>query len=200
LDKAITDLASQNTVLRKLNKDAFKDKRVRIFNEDAFKFVERGGELYSVIIIDLPDPNEVSLGKLYSEEFYKLVGKILAKDGIVITQSSSPYFARKVFWCIGETLKQVFPHNLPITLHVPSFGQWGFQIASRLPLEMAETRLKNYLKTLESAKKLRYLRANLWEGLKIFDPDMNQIKVEPNNLSTQYLIQYYEDSWKQLNE
>jgi spermidine synthase len=200
LDKAITDLASQNTVLRKLNQNALKSNKLRVFNEDAFKFVERGGELYSVIIIDLPDPNEVSLGKLYSEEFYKLVGKILAKDGIIISQSSSPYFARKVFWCIGETMKQVFPHNLPITLHVPSFGQWGFQIASRLPLEKAEPRLKNYLKALESAKKLRYLRANLWEGLKIFDPDMSQIKVEPNNLSTQYLIQYYEDSWKQLNE
>ncbi len=200
LDKTITDLACQNPALRKLNQNALKNPKVRIFNQDAFKFIEKGGELYSVVIIDLPDPNEISLGKLYSEEFYRLVGKVLAKDGIVITQSSSPYFARKVFWCIGETLKQVFPHNLPITLHVPSFGQWGFQIASRVPLDKAEPRLLRYLKELENKKKTRYLRASLWESLKIFDPDMSYLKVEPNNLSTQYIIQYYEDSWKQLNE
>lgn len=200
LDKNITDLASQHQALRKLNQDALKNPKVHIFNQDAFKFVEKGNNLYNVVIIDLPDPNEISLGKLYSEEFYRLVGKILAKDGIIITQSSSPYFARKVFWCIGETLKQVFPHNLPITLHVPSFGQWGFQIASRMPIKDAETRLLRYLKDLETNKKTRYLRASLWESLKTFDPDMSQVKVEPNNLSTQYIIQYYEDSWKQLNE
>lgn len=200
LDKAITDLASQNTVLRKLNQNSLKNSKVRIFNQDAFKFVEKGGELYSVVIIDLPDPNEISLGKLYSEEFYRLVGKILAKDGIIITQSSSPYFARKVFWCIGETLKQAFPYNLPITLHVPSFGQWGFQIASRLPLDKAEPRLLRYIGELEKAKKLRYLRTTLWEGFKLFDPDIDKVKVEPNNLSTQYIIQYYEDSWKQMND
>jgi len=200
LDKAMTDLAIQNPLLKKLNQNALKDKKVRIFNQDAFKFVEKGGELYNVVIIDLPDPNEVSLGKLYSVEFYKLIGKILAKDGIIITQSSSPYFARKVYWCIGETLKQIFPHTLPITLHVPSFGQWGFQVASRVPLDKAEPRLLRYLTALEKEKKTRYLRPALWESLKVFDPDMSSVKVEPNNLSTQYIIQYYEDSWKQVNE
>ncbi len=200
LDKTITDLACQNPVLKKLNANSLKDKKVRIFNQDAFKFVEKGGELYSVVIIDLPDPNEVSLGKLYSVEFYKLIAKILAKDGIVITQSSSPYFARKVYWCIGETLKQVFPETLPITLHVPSFGQWGFQIASRAPLDKAQPRLLRYLASLEKAKNVRYIRPKLWESMQVFDPDMSAVKVEPNNLSTQYIIQYYEESWKQLNE
>jgi spermidine synthase len=97
-------------------------------------------------------------------------------------------------------LKQAFPYNLPITLHVPSFGQWGFQIASRLPLDKAEPRLLRYIGELEKAKKLRYLRTTLWEGFKLFDPDIDKVKVEPNNLSTQYIIQYYEDSWKQMND
>ena len=74
------------------------------------------------IIIDLPDPNDHSLGKLYSKEFYELLKKRLAADGVLVTQSSSPYLARKAFWSVNKTLEAVFDSVLPYHVYIPSFG------------------------------------------------------------------------------
>ncbi|QHT70341.1 polyamine aminopropyltransferase [Rhodocytophaga rosea] len=134
LDPEMTMLATENPVFRKLNSASLRNTKVKIYNEDAFNFVERSSELYSVVIIDLPDPNDTGLGKLYSREFYRMLQKRVSADGIVVTQATSPYFAPEAFWCIAHTLEEVFPGVLPYTSYVPSFGQWGFVLASNLPL------------------------------------------------------------------
>lgn len=79
LDKAITDLASTNPVLTKLNEHSLTDPRVTIINDDAFKFLEQTNHIYDVIVIDLPDPNNATLVKLYSNIFYRLCYKALGK-------------------------------------------------------------------------------------------------------------------------
>ena len=40
-------------------------------------------------------------------------------------------FARKSFWCIDETVKQAGYRTFPYHAYVPSFGEWGFVMASR---------------------------------------------------------------------
>ena len=40
-------------------------------------------------------------------------------------------FARKSFWCIDETIKQAGYRTFPYHVYVPSFGEWGFVLASR---------------------------------------------------------------------
>lgn len=99
LDKAITDLAVNNRLLAELNENSFKNPKVKIINDDAFKFLENSTELYDVIIIDLPDPNNSSLARLYSREFYKLVKKKLAFAGVMVTQATSPFFSAEAFCC-----------------------------------------------------------------------------------------------------
>ncbi|GIV43664.1 MAG: hypothetical protein KatS3mg035_0787 [Bacteroidia bacterium] len=84
---------------------------------------------YDVIISDLPDPNDTGLGKLYSKEFFELVKKRLSASGVFCTQSTSPYFALRSFWCIHTTLDTVFDFVEPYHVYVPSFGDWGFNIA-----------------------------------------------------------------------
>ncbi|MEL6135693.1 MAG: hypothetical protein AAFR59_20225, partial [Bacteroidota bacterium] len=112
LDQEMTHLGKNHPKFVQLNKGALQDPRVEIVNADAYKFIEESSDIYQVAIIDLPDPNDVSLGKLYSKEFYGLLQKRMAMGGVIVTQSTSPYFAPDAFWCIHQTMESVFPLTL----------------------------------------------------------------------------------------
>lgn len=185
LDPAIITLAKEHHVLRKLNQDALLDPRVKILNEDAYKFVEANNQIFSTIIVDLPDPNDLSLGKLYTVEFYHLLKKRLAADGVLVTQSSSPYLAKKAFWTINHTLADAFSTVLPYSVYVPSFGPWGFNIATDRPLDPAQISID---------VPTRYLEAKLIPSLFLLDSDMAEIPTDINRLDNQVLVQYYEES------
>lgn len=47
----------------------------------------------------------------------------------MVCQSTSPYYAKKSFWCINKTIKSQFESVIPYHLQVPTFGEWGFNIA-----------------------------------------------------------------------
>ncbi|GKT32105.1 polyamine aminopropyltransferase, partial [Aduncisulcus paluster] len=66
LDPGVTELAKENLLIRRLNEDALLNERVEIRNEDAFRYLETSESKYDVIIIDLPDPNNEALNKLYT--------------------------------------------------------------------------------------------------------------------------------------
>ncbi|MDX2302252.1 MAG: polyamine aminopropyltransferase [Microscillaceae bacterium] len=202
LDKEITDLAKNYHVLKKLNQASFLNPKVKIFHEDAFKFVEKAKDLYQVVIVDLPDAHEISLGKLYSKEFYAFIDKKLARDGVLVTQATSPYFARKSFWCIHHTLESVFPKVEAYTVHVPSFGQWGFSLAMKYPMKQAGViqKIRQNIQKPGIQGKLRFLKPEMITSLFVFDPDMSELPTEINTLNTQKLIQYYEEGWKAFNE
>src|SRR5690606_38714025 len=126
LDPAMTDLGQNSPVLERFNADALDDARVTILNEDAFNYIQDGTELFNVIIIDLPDPNNESLSKLYSDTFYRLLQLRLTPDGAVVTQATSPYFARRSFWTINNKIQSADFDTLPLHTNVPTFGEWGF--------------------------------------------------------------------------
>ena len=211
LDPEMTKLGRQHTVFKKLNQGAFESPKVKVFNQDAFKFVEKEAkQFYSLIIIDLPDPNDINVGKLYTREFYSLVKRRLAKDGAMVTQSTSPFFARKAFWCINRTLQEVFPTTIPYTVNVPSFGQWGFNIALNYPLarpnqHFNKKKLASYLneqlfeKTPAFKNQLRYLTPEVINSFLYFDKDMAKLPTQINTLNTQKLVQYYEEGWRNYN-
>jgi len=210
LDPEITRLGRRHPIFRKLNKNSLDDPKVRIYNEDAYKYLEQSSDLYDLILIDLPDPNNTDLGKLYSREFYEIIHSRLSAGGVVITQSTSPYFARPAFWCINKTLEAVFPVVLPYSANVPSFGQWGFNLAIRTPgklkngLEVSESiqsqavlEIKRKLFAAENPYALRFLNPNIIEGLFSFGEDTSPVPVDINQIHNQKLVQYYESSWKQ---
>lgn len=208
LDPAITDLGTKHPVFTQLNQDALNDPRVKIINTDAYKYIENSSDLYDVVIIDLPDPNNVSLGKLYSAEFYGLLQKRLSAGATIITQSTSPYYAPNAFWCIHETMKAVFPTTLPMTTFVPTFGQWGFNLAINDPgslkpgiadsiqlSEQAVLLCQQGLFASEDSFRFRYLNPDMLSGMFQFDEDTKSRPVTVNRLDNQSLVQYYEKSW-----
>ncbi len=124
-----------NRELLALNGFAFRDPRVRVRFGDAFVGVDdllRAGQKFDSVIVDLPDPSHPDLARLYSVRFYRKLGLLLAADGTIAIQSTSPYFARKAFLSIGRTLEAAgFGHVDQYGHNVPSLGQWGWTVATR---------------------------------------------------------------------
>jgi spermidine synthase len=200
LDPEMTKLAAENRIFREMNGGSMNDPRVQIHNQDAFKFIEQSTNTYGVIIVDLPDPKDTGLGKLYSREFYLLLQKHLDHAGVMVTQATSPYFANDAFWCIQETLQSVFPHAIPYHSYVPSFGLWGFVLAGAALPDPAQliNRLQNKLPQLQP--RLRFLQAETLPGLFIFDADIQaDTVITVNKLDNQVLIRYYEKALKEWN-
>lgn len=103
---------------------------VSIFTVDADLFLSGQSGLWDVVIIDLPDPNSIELAKLYSLDFYSKVAQVLAPDGVVVVQSTSPYHAKETFLCIQRTMAAAGLATTPYHDNVPSFGDWGWILGS----------------------------------------------------------------------
>lgn len=103
---------------------------VSVYTIDADLFLSEQSGMWDVIIVDLPDPNSIELAKLYSQEFYGKVKRILSPDGIMVVQSTSPYHAKETYLCIQRTIAATGLATMPYHDNVPSFGDWGWIIAS----------------------------------------------------------------------
>lgn len=198
LDAEMTRIARTLAPLKALNQNALSDPRVRIYNEDAQKHLERSQARYDVIVIDLPDPNNESLGKLYTRSFYRLVAKHLSPVGVLVTQATSPYFATDAYWCIVNTLAAAnlasagpSLHVLPYHASVPSFGEWGFVLASLRPLAPERIRV---------AVPTRYLTTPLARALFIWPKDIGPRQTPVNRLDNQVLVRLYERGYARFNQ
>lgn len=188
LDPAITDLAQTHPLLVDINQDAMNNERVTIVNQDAFKYLEESDDLYPVIIIDLPDPNNETLSKLYSTAFYKLIKQHMTRDGAFITQATSPYFVREAFWTIVTTIEANDFEVLPLRTHVPSFGEWGFVLATQIrPPQIS----------VPENIPLQYLTKDTLNYATQFDLDTDRIPAQVNTLNTPILPRVYERGWRQ---
>jgi spermidine synthase len=210
LDEEMVNLAKSNSHFVSLNQNALAHSRVSCHYQDAFVFVKNSSTRYDVVLIDLPDPSEPALGKLYGKEFYTMLRQSVAADGLIVTQSTSPFFAREPFWCINHTLKSVFPKVIPYHAHVPSFGDWGFNMAFAQNSEKWDTsfltnQLTQYLSTpsvLEPQKALfnRFLNENNVQNCFRFDKDTEDIPSIPvNTLENMSLVTLYDKSFKKFH-
>jgi spermidine synthase len=202
LDPTMTDLFSREPMLLKLNGNALRDKRVRIINSDAYQWLDGptpgasadpdsqasagdNPEAFDVIIVDFPDPSNFSLGKLYTHSFYTLLQRKLAASGYAVIQSTSPLIARNSFWTVVTTIESVGLTATPYHAHVPSFGEWGFIVASRRPWRMPETLPAD----------LRFLSVASMPSLFNFPRDMARVPAEVNRLHNQILVRTFETEW-----
>jgi len=116
------------------SRGSFEDKRTELLHVDARDYLAKSGELFDIIIIDLPDPIEEGPAYLlYTQEFYQLVRKRLTTNGIICVQAGSAAWTELLnFTAVNNTLKSVFSIVCPYQVDVPSFGgPWGFCLASQ---------------------------------------------------------------------
>ena len=99
--------------------------RVRVLHVDADRFLSEVSGKWHVIFVDLPDPSAIELVKLYSTAFYLKAKRVLAENGMMAIQATSPYHAKESFLCIRRTLEASGLRTLAYHENVPSFGDWG---------------------------------------------------------------------------
>jgi len=181
-----------------LNGNAFNDPRVKVIHDDAFNGVDKliaAGDKYDAIIVDLPDPSHPDLNKLYSDYFYRKLKELMSSDGALTVQSTSPYHAPKAFISVAKTLvvagfdvKQ-YHHN------VPSFGEWGWSIATaggrdaqyRLA-QLTEFPIKDDWLTLGLVKGAFEFPANFY---------LDAVNIKPNELGSLQLYHYHLQAWSE---
>ncbi|KQB58714.1 polyamine aminopropyltransferase [Acidovorax sp. SD340] len=185
LDPAMTKIFSENPRLAQLNGHALQNPKVKIVNTDAFGWLQEGSDTFDVIVVDFPDPTNFSIGKLYTNSFYALLDKRLAASGYAVVQTTSPLVARKSYWTVAQTIESIGLQTAPYHAHVPSFGEWGFIIASRRPWRLPEALPAD----------LRFLGADTLPLLFDFPLDMARVPAEVNRLSNQALVHTYEREW-----
>ncbi|SEW37993.1 spermidine synthase [Cognatiyoonia koreensis] len=194
LDPRVTELFREHPDLAPLNGGSLSDPRVNIVAADAWRFLDETGKQFDVIILDLPDPKNIALSKLYSLEFYALLVERMTAQGVATTQAGSPLFAQDAFWSIARTLEEtrnpVQPGEglfvTPYHTYVPSFGDWGFVMASVAPLAARDLPLPDGLE---------YLTAAEWQAAQSFSRDIDRTDAEPNSIQDHVLSGYYQAGW-----
>ncbi|MCL4545680.1 MAG: polyamine aminopropyltransferase [Chloroflexi bacterium] len=188
LDSVVISLFTHQPLLRGLNGDALANPRVHVLNGDGFAFLRAGTARYDLIIADLPDPRSTALQKLYTEEFYAAVSAHLQRDGLFVTQATSPFYTPHAFWCIDRTASAIWPQISSYHVDVPSFGDWGFVLAGNVPVQW---------KTLSPHVPTRFLTRERLHSLTIFGRDILEVssQVQPDTLLHPVLLQYYDQDW-----
>ena len=189
LDPAMTEAFTKRAELVKLNHASFSDPRVHVVNADAAIWLQRNDDMFDAAIIDFPDPSSFALGKLYSVPFYGMVKKHIAANGLIVVQSTSPFFAPHAYWSIDATLREVGLRTWPYHAYVPSFGEWGFVLASSQ---------LDYHAPLQYRLPMRFLNADTTRELFNFPPDMQRLEMAPNRLNNQSLVRVFEQDWRQV--
>ena len=190
LDPRMTALFSTQPLLRELNADSLHSPKLTIVNADAFAWLQQSTDSYDVIVIDFPDPTNFAIGKLYTLSFYRLVEQHLSASGYAVVQTTSPLIARKSFWTVASTLEAAGLATTPYHAHVPSFGEWGFILASRRPYRIPTTLPPG----------LRFLSPADLPTLFNFPLDMARVPTDVNRLSNQVLVQTFEEEWGKVHQ
>ena len=213
LDPHMTQLFTGHETLAALNGGALKSPKVKIVNTDAFQWLQKGDpsaagppqgasvpsgggearaaasvgadDTFDVIVVDFPDPTNFAIGKLYTNSFYALLDRRLSASGYAVIQTTSPLVARKSYWTVASTIESVGLTATPYHAHVPSFGEWGFIIASRRPYRQPDALPDG----------LRFLTTQTLPLLFDFPKDMARVPAEVNRLSNQTLVPTYEQEW-----
>ena len=188
LDPAMTDLARNHPLFRKLNGDALSSPKVQVVNEDAMVWLPKGTSLFDLVFVDFPDPNSFAVGKLYTARFYQMLKARLDPDGAIAVQSTSPLFARHSFWIVERTIAAAGYATRPYHAAVPSFGEWGWVLAAKKPFDVPA----------KVPSGLRFLSGESLAGMFVFGLDMARVEAPVNRLNTQVLVRTYEREWKRF--
>lgn len=177
----------------------FDETTVHVVNLDAYQFVASISGIFDVIIIDFPDPNNQSLSKLYSHEFYSLLKDKLAFDGLLIQQSSSPSAAKEAFLIVGRTMSAAGLSAIPIHHTVPSFGDWGWWIAGHQERYGKKGLQERVSKGQLPVSETRYLtrdliRSSLYFGKGSLETEHRDI----NSILDDRIFRYYQKAWEAL--
>lgn len=186
LDPEVLEFA--RTHLLEDNEGALDDPRVDVVVDDAFSWLRRGGDGmappggFGAVLVDLPDPRNAALSRLYSQEFYGLIRQVVSDDGLMVVQSGSPYSTPHQYWRTESTIRAAGWGTTPYHVHVPTFGDWGFVLASGNG-DPPDLRLR------PDVGGLRYLDAGVLAAAARFGRDVAPMDLEPSTLDSPVILE-----------
>jgi len=183
--------------IERLTQNSFNQPGVQVINDDAFIAIDRllaTQQTFDTIIVDLPDPSHPDLNKMYSVNFYYRLKHLLAGDGVITVQSTSPFHAKKAFISIGKTLQDAGFNTQQYHQNVPSFGEWGWTIATK----RGQAPLQRLADVQQLQVTTSWLTVPLLKAAFIFNKGfyeaMDQVKI--NYLGSNVLYQYHQQAWE----
>ena len=99
---------------------------------------------YDVVIVDLVDPANERIACLFSTDFYREIVSVMNPGGVFMTQATSIYSTPRAYWVINNNVQAVFGVSTPLSINVPSLGEWGF-VMSVAPNEAPKRQLPDQL-------------------------------------------------------
>ncbi len=135
--------------------ESFKNKNVNLIIGDGIKYINQTDKKFDRILIDSTDPVGSAEG-LFSPDFYRDIKNHLTDDGIVVTQSGSPYYQPEALKMAVEGLSSVFKYVKTYIAFIPTYpsGFWSFTMAS---INGFNAREDEYIKG-------RYFNGNILKG------------------------------------
>ncbi len=185
LDSEMTDLFMKHDLMTHLNENSLHSPKVQVINDDAFLWLRSNKKKFDFIVVDFPDPSNFSVGKLYTNSFYRLLKTALSETGVGVIQSTSPYVAKKSFWCVNHTLQSVGFKTSPYHVYVPAFGDWGYILVSQQSFTPPE----------KFPDGLRFINRDVVKTLFVFPEDMRVASTDVNKLNNQILVRHFEEEW-----
>jgi len=194
LDSAVVSLARSFEPVSSLTRGSLSDPRLSYVAADAFTWARdrldspSSSSGYDVVVVDFPDPDSAALAKLYSVEMYGMLRQLLSPGGRVVVQAGSPYFARDAFWSVRQTLEAAGFSTHPYQADVPSFGTWGFVLASSSgvpPLALSP----------DAPAGLRYVSDPVLAAADVFPADRAERRAEITTLLDPKILDYTRHGW-----
>jgi spermidine synthase len=186
LDPLLIDMAKEY-----IGKDFADDKRVRVVFGDARHFIKKSRRSFDVVIINLPDPVNAQLNRVYTREFFKETRGALNDGGIISVRISAPSdIISPLFGEYLNTVHRSLGSAFTYILHLP-VAKITF-IASCDPLpgasvkEVIKTRIRErnlqlvyvneYLFDYSlTAERLNYVRAQIEEANGSMNRDLKPV-------------------------
>jgi len=192
LDPEMTRIALEHPVLSEINQHAMEHEKVSIINQDGYTFLENGDSYYDIIIIDLPDPKSIELGRLYSYEFYILCHRALKPNGLIVTQAGSPYFAARAYKCIDKSMSEAGFSTVPIHNQVITLGEWGWILGAK---SLSKEQFKDALVKLDfDGIQTKWINTEAMTLMTSFGKDFTidpSDSIEINTIHNPVLFNYY---------
>jgi len=95
-------------------------------------YVARTDEVYDLVVVDSSDPIGLAT-PLFGEEFYSNVHRILAEDGIVVSQADSPFYGLELQESLLRILAGLFRRVQIYNYSNMTYpgGLWSFTFAGK---------------------------------------------------------------------
>lgn len=114
-------------------KSSLRSRTSKMINEPIIRFLFNTVEKYDVIILDLPDPENIEYQQYYTTGFYQIVFDKLTQHGVMITNSGSAHSNQKLN--IKAALNELDWEVIGLQAEIPTLGHRYWMIAGNIPSE-----------------------------------------------------------------